>query len=74
MYKVEKVLSNDKDNTFLYLRKIYYFKGIINDNYYIVILSKNKSNTLLEFNKINEEYDSINIEWRYKPSKRDGKN
>lgn len=45
-----------------------------NDNYYIVILSKNKVSTLIEFHKINKEYNSMNLEWRYKPSKRDGKN
>ncbi len=56
----------------------YYFVFIdwqINStNYYIVVFSNNKANTLIELNKTEELYDSINLEWRYKPSKRDGMN
>lgn len=44
------------------------------ENYYIVALSQNRSRVLLELHKINKEYDSLNIEWRYRPSKRDGMN
>lgn len=45
-----------------------------NENSYIFIYPENKNSTLLELHKINEEYNSLNIEWRYKPNKRDGRN
>ena len=58
---------------------VYYFTFIEwssrNDgNYYIVIFSKNKSDTLAELHEVKEEYNSNNIEWKYIPRKQDGKN
>ncbi|HYK72637.1 MAG TPA: hypothetical protein VEV44_05855 [Pseudoneobacillus sp.] len=55
----------------------YYFLFIDwhrNDNYYLVIYSQNKSTTLAEIRQIVEYDDQIQLEWKYNPLKRDGKN
>jgi hypothetical protein len=45
-----------------------------NGNYYLVIYSHNKSTTVAELNRIIEEEGSFQLEWKYNPLKRDGKN
>ena len=44
------------------------------ENSYIFIYPKDKHSTLLELHKINEEYNSLNIEWEYNPKKGDKRN
>lgn len=66
------IVNISSENTSYYL--IFIDWRMSNDNYYIVVLSKDKANVLLEIHKVNEEYNSMSLEWRYKPSKRDGIN
>lgn len=61
----------DEDTSYYFVFIDWYMNR---ENYYIVIFSENKIKILLELHKINQEYNSLNIEWRYKPSKRDGRN
>lgn len=55
----------------------YYFVFIdwwCDGNYYLILYNEDKSKTLLELHKVKEEYDCLNIEWRYRPTKRDDLN
>jgi hypothetical protein len=45
-----------------------------NDNFYLVIYSHNKSTTLAEIHQIIEKDGELNLQWKYNPLKRDGKN
>ncbi|WP_442598862.1 hypothetical protein [Neobacillus sp. D3-1R] len=55
----------------------YYFLFIDwhrNDHYYLVIYTQNKSTTLAEIRQIVENNDQMELQWKYNPLKRDGKN